>query len=75
MTESPTPIPLAHPLTWLAGQLTAAAEAGPQHCGSQGRDRAQKMQLPGSKVGCVVRKMKLEGVCMLSVELGISYGD
>lgn len=71
----PHPNSFSSPINLAGRAATAAAEAGPQHCGSQGRDRAQKMQLPGSKVGCVVRKMKLEGVCMLSVELGISYGD
>lgn len=71
----PHPNSFSSPINLAGRAATAAAEAGPQHCGSQWRDRAQKMQLPGSKVGCVVRKMKLEGVCMLSVELGISYGD
>lgn len=61
MSESPTPVAPDHPLTQLGGQRQQ------QHRQDHStRDRAKKMQLPGSEVGCAVRKIKLEGVCMLS---------
>lgn len=69
----PHPNSFRSPINLAGRAATAAAETGPQHCGSQERDTAQKMQLPGSEVGCVVRETKLEGVCMLSLELGINY--